>query len=187
MPNVLTYDLGGTLSWHERRLRQLELSLSGAEAAVLLWGQVLKPDERSALGGDVRRAFQSYGPSFVHWQLARGGTRHQALVATAVALGYLNPERGKLLLEAAGEEPAPNPDRGVRLAVASGALVLCEIPRSAYWEKEPIPADWRCKRIAPGRSCGNSPRRPRRVGGSITSRSPRGTPRWGRGRTASRL
>jgi hypothetical protein len=75
------------------------------------------------------------------WIKLHGVSVPRAVVAVAVAIGFLDAGTGQTLLRALGEEP-DDPGAAAEMAVASGGLVLVEVSRQVYWEGKPVEIDW---------------------------------------------
>lgn len=127
--------------WARRDWETAYLRVKGTAAALRLWDRVLSADDRRRLGGDLEAAYARHGGAVGMWRQLHGVSVPRAVVAVAIAIGFLDTGTGQALLRALGEDP-DNPADAVEAAVASGGLVLVEAPRQAFWEGEPVEVDW---------------------------------------------
>jgi len=106
-----------------------------------VWEQLLLPDDRVRLGGDLENAWSEHHSTVGMWQFLRGISVDRAVIELGQKLNLLTPENTEWLLREIGES-ADNPEQLVDKATESGALVLIEQPREAYWKTEMIEIDW---------------------------------------------
>lgn len=121
--------------------RTAYLGAKAPDTAGWLWHRVLTADDRRRLGGDLDGAYARYGGAAGMWRHLRGVSVPQAVVEVATRYGRLDAATGRALLREFGEEP-DDPAAAVESAVASGALVLVEVPRELYWAGEAVPVEW---------------------------------------------
>lgn len=122
--------------WQTTRLR-VELP----QTAKLLWERVLSASEKERLGSDLNAAYARYDGAAGMWKHLNGVSVPQAVVSVAVRCQLLDPNTGQALLREFNEVPS-DPEDAVAHAVASGGLVLVELPRRVAWEGETIPVNW---------------------------------------------
>jgi hypothetical protein len=127
--------------WVKEDWKTAYLRVKGTAPAARMWQRVLTPDDQRRLGGDLDAAYARHGGAVGMWIKLHGVSVPRAVVAVAVAIGFLDAGTGQALLRALGEEP-DDPEEALEMAVASGALVLAVGPRRAYWEGESITIDW---------------------------------------------
>jgi hypothetical protein len=127
--------------WVKEEWQTAYLRVKGTAAALRLWHRVLSEEDRRRLGGDREAAYARHRGAAGMWMHLRGVSLPRAVVAVAVATGFLDAGAGQALLRALGEEP-DDPAAAVEMAVAGGGLVLVEVSRQAYWGGEPIEIDW---------------------------------------------
>ncbi len=133
---------GGTVPlWVQRDWETACGRAKGKVAAVRLWDRVLTMDDRRRLGDDLDAAYAKYSGAVGMWRQLHGVSAPRAVVAVAVAIGFLDAGTGRALLRALGEEP-DDPADAVEAAVASRGLVLVESPPQAFWDGEPVEVDW---------------------------------------------
>lgn len=121
-------------------LRTAFLRVHPPMSAVRLWERVLSPADRQRLGGDMEQAFHKYGTVGM-WQQLRGVSGERAVIDVARRLNLMDEATEEWLLREIGDL-SDDPEAAIAAAVATGALVLVESPRAAYWEGEPIDIDW---------------------------------------------
>lgn len=109
-------------------------------AAERLWERVMTEEDRQSLGGDFQTAFARYGTAGM-WAQLRGVSRQRAAADVGHALGLMDDATHQWLLRELGQL-ANDSEQAIEDAVQSGALVLVERPRAAYWQREEIVADW---------------------------------------------
>lgn len=124
----------------QEELQATAARIGSKVAALRLWERVLTDDERQRLGGDVAVAWCRLGTVGM-WQRLRGVSPARAVADGALALGLLDEPSHRWLLREAGEVH-DDAEAAIQQAVASGALVLVERPRSAYWDCEAVAVDW---------------------------------------------
>lgn len=127
----------------ERAIAELQtayLRIKPPMSAVRLWERVLSPADRVRLGGDRNQAFHDYGTVGM-WQLLRGVSGERAVIDVARRLNLLDEATAEWLLREIGDM-TDNPEEAIEVAIATGALVLVESPRAAYWEGQRIEIDW---------------------------------------------
>lgn len=105
-----------------------------------LWEQVLTEEDRQGLGGDWEAAYRKYGTAGM-WRALRGVSAERAVVEVAYRLNLLDARAYRWLLRVLGEV-LESPRATIRAAVATGALVLIEHPRRAYWNQRKLPIAW---------------------------------------------
>lgn len=127
--------------WARRDWETAYLRVKGTAAALRLWERVLSADDRRRLGGDLEAAYAQHRGAVGMWVYLRGVSIPQAVIAVAVAIGFLDASTGQTLLRALGEEPN-DPAEAVEMAVSGGGLVMVEVSRQVYWEGKPVEIDW---------------------------------------------
>jgi hypothetical protein len=133
---------GGTIPlWVKRECETTYQRVRGTAPALRLWHRVLTEEDRRRLGGDLEAAYTRHRGAVGMWMHLRGVSLSRAVVAVAVATGFLDAGTGQALLRALGEEP-DDPAAAVEMAVAGGGLVLVEVSRQVYWEGAPVAIDW---------------------------------------------
>jgi len=108
--------------------------------AQLLWDRVLTQEERQRLGGNLQTLYYQQGTAGI-WMKLRGVSVERAVLDVAHELDLLSDQRYHWLLRELGEPPYHSGE-GLDQAIASGALVLVERPRAAYWAGQPMEVDW---------------------------------------------
>jgi hypothetical protein len=116
------------------------LRVQPVASAERLWKRVLTEEDRQGLGGDFQVAYGRHGTVGM-WQEVRGVSAARAVVDVAHALGLLDRRTRRWLLQELGEIDA-NAKKTLQAAIASGALILVEQPRWAYWKGRKMPIDW---------------------------------------------
>jgi hypothetical protein len=127
----------------ERAVEEVQTAWSRIQpfmAAARLWERVLTEAERQRLGGDLVQAHRQYGTAGM-WARLRGVSPPRAVVDVAHALNLMDEATRGWLLRELGEIH-DDPEAAVNAAVESGALVLVERPREAYWDGWPINVNW---------------------------------------------
>ena len=124
---------------------ELELTASALRirpfpAAERLWDRVLTEEDRLRLGGDFVTAYTKHGTAGM-WAKLRGVSRERATVDVCHALGLLDDATHQWLLRELGQLPN-DAEQVIQDAAQTGALVLVERPRAAYWQGQAIAVDW---------------------------------------------
>ncbi|MBL8798491.1 MAG: hypothetical protein JNM56_31640 [Planctomycetia bacterium] len=101
---------------------------------------MLTEEDRQGLGGDWEAAYRKYGTAGM-WRALRGVSAERAVVDVAHRLNLLDARGCRWLLRELGEV-LESPRALIRAAVATGALVLVEHPRRAYWNRRKLPVAW---------------------------------------------
>jgi hypothetical protein len=127
--------------WLTVQLEELAVKLKNRTCAFRLWEGVFTQAERDRLGGDVETAWRQYGTAGMWLQLRRV-SRNRAFADVTRSLNLIDEATHRRLLRELGEIH-DDPEEGIEAAVASGALVLVEGRREAYWAGKPIPGKWR--------------------------------------------
>ncbi len=125
---------------HEEELRSCISGVGPLVSAQLLWDRVLTPEQRQRLGGDLVQLYQRYG-TVGTWRKLYGGSRVRAALDIARELGLLTDQKHSWLLREWGESPR-DAEAAREAAIASGALVLVERPRAAYWNRQQMDINW---------------------------------------------
>lgn len=134
--------LGGAIpEWVKLDWQTAYLRVKGTAPALRLWHRVLTEEDRRRLGGDLEEAYARHKGAVGMWVKLRGVTVPRAVVAVAIAIGFLDAGTGQALLRALGEDP-DDPAAAVEAAVAGGGLVLVEVSRQVYWEGKLVEIDW---------------------------------------------
>ncbi|MBN9119350.1 MAG: hypothetical protein J0I06_09340 [Planctomycetes bacterium] len=84
--------------WHTAYLR-----VRGAPPAVRLWDWVLTEEEKQRLGGELDTAYARHRGAVGMWMHLHGVSLPQAVVAVALAIGFLDAATGRKLLGMCGE------------------------------------------------------------------------------------
>lgn len=113
-------------------------------AAREVWVKLLSPEDRKRLGNDVEKAHQVHRGTVGMWMHLRGVTFRRSVIELGKKLQCLSPEAGEWLLREIGES-TDDSEAMVEQAVRTGALVLTERPREAYWNSGRIEIDWENK------------------------------------------
>lgn len=121
------------------------LTIKAGISASRLWHEVLAAHERAVLGGDLEAAWRYYGTAGM-WMKLRGVSAERAVVDVAFELGHLDERKRRWLLRELGEWH-DDPEEMLRMAVATGALVLVDGEREVYWQGEPITIDWKLRDV----------------------------------------
>ena len=108
--------------------------------AARLWERAFCDVDRRRLGNDLEAAYRKHGTAGM-WMRLRGVSVHRAVVDVALALGLLDSPTHQWLLRELGEI-RDDPEEAINVAVDSGALVLVERPRAAYWNRRSIDVAW---------------------------------------------
>jgi len=127
----------------KRAIQELQTAyhrIRPAMSAARLWERVLTPADRERLGGDMEEAYYSHGTVGM-WTTLRGVSGERAVIDVAKKLNLMDDETAQWLLREIGDI-SDNPEEALAAAVATGALVLTESPRAAYWQGEEISIDW---------------------------------------------
>jgi hypothetical protein len=105
-----------------------------------LWECVLTQAERRRLGGDLEKAWRQGGTAGM-WMRLRGVAVERAVVDVAWELNLMDDCTRRWLLRELGEAP-DDPEEALQEAIASGAVVLVEQPRAAYWRGQALSVEW---------------------------------------------
>jgi len=124
----------------ELELTANALRVRPVPAAERLWDRVLTEEDRQRLGGDFVTAYTKYGTAGM-WAKLRGVSRERATVDVGHALGLLDDATQQWLLRELGQLPN-DAEQAIQDAAQTGALVLVERPRAAYWQGQAIAVDW---------------------------------------------
>jgi len=116
------------------------IRIRAAVCALRLWERILTEQDRSRLGGELDPVWRQYGTAGI-WMKLRGVSQPRAIADVAHALNLIDPSTYQWLLRELGEIH-DDPDQAIQAAVATGALVLIERPRAAYWAGALIELDW---------------------------------------------
>ena len=108
-------------------------------SALRLWRR-LNDHERDRLGGDFEAVFRRYG-TIGMWMRLRGVSVYRAVIEVARKLSFLTSEEEDEFLQELGET-SDDPEAALAQVIATGALVLTERPRAAYWNEQKIAVDW---------------------------------------------
>lgn len=117
-----------------------KIQVGAAVCAARLWARAFTAQERQRLGGELQSAWRRYGTAGM-WQELRGVTKARAVVDIAAVLNLISVDTQRWLLRELGEV-GDDPEEAIAAAVATGALVLVEHPRAAYWKGEAMAVDW---------------------------------------------
>lgn len=97
----------------------------------------MTPQDRERLGGDLQEAYK-LGTAGM-WMKPRGVSLPRAIADVALKLGFLREDDYHWLLREAGQ--IVEGEDALEDAIASGAFVLAERPREAYWNGDRIEVD----------------------------------------------
>jgi hypothetical protein len=116
-------------------------------AAQRMWDRLLTPAQRDELGGDVVRAYRTYGGTLGIWaRLRPGAWEPRAVILIARAAGVLDEATYAWLdRELAAYDPSPQgDDERVALARRTRPLVLVEASGRllAYWRGAAVDRPW---------------------------------------------
>ncbi len=120
-------------------LRTLLLRVQALMSAERLWAR-LTPQDRRRLGGDFAEAY-SQGKTVGMWMRLRGVSQPRAIIETAREVGLTDEATRNWLMREIGELDSTS-EETIAAAVESGALVLVEQGRHAYWNGEKISVNW---------------------------------------------
>lgn len=115
------------------------LRIHAPVSAERLWSRHMTPQDREQLGGDLQKAYKKVGTAKM-WMKLRGVSYPRAIADVAKKLGFLREDDYHWLLREAGE--IVEGEEALDAAIASGAFVLVERPREAYWNGDWIEVDW---------------------------------------------
>ncbi len=121
-------------------LQRLRLHVQHLMSAQRVWDR-LAPEERRRLGGDLVAAYDRYGRTVGIWRELRGVSQPRAIIEAAYQVGLTDEATKNWLLREIGELDSTTDDT-IATAVASGALVLVERGRAAYWKGDKIGVNW---------------------------------------------
>lgn len=121
-------------------LQRLRLLVQHLMSAQRLWDR-LTPEERRRLGGDLVAAYDRYGRTVGMWKELRGVSQHRAIIEAAYQAGLTDEATKNWLLREIGELDSTT-EATIETAVASGAIVLVERGRVAYWKGDRIGVSW---------------------------------------------
>jgi hypothetical protein len=115
------------------------LRIRAPVSAERLWSRYLTLQDRQRLGGDIQKAYKKFSTAGM-WMKIRGVSFPRAIAEVAMKLGFLRQDDYEWLLREAGE--IVEGEEALDVAIASGAFVLVQHPREAYWKRERINIDW---------------------------------------------
>lgn len=121
-------------------LKTNALRIRAAACALRLWERIFTEEDRQRLGGDLQTAWRKHSTAGM-WMMLRGVSLGRAVVEVAHALNLIDASTAGWLLRELGEV-STNPEVAIEAAVASGALVITEHPRTVYWKGKAIDIPW---------------------------------------------
>lgn len=105
-----------------------------------VWQRMLKSRDHDRLGGSFETAYTRHGTVGI-WTQLHDVSQTQAVLEIALRCQLMDAETHRWLMQETGLDEDVSL-RQLRDVIESGALVLCEPPRSAFWDGERINIDW---------------------------------------------
>ena len=123
----------------QKEMQDILGRIQNPDYAEKLWERHLTPQDRERLGGDLNAAYFDYGTVGM-WAWLRSMPAGQAAIEIYDRFAPMPKADYEWLLREFGVEP--DADIARERAIESGALVLVENPREAYWKAEKIEVAW---------------------------------------------